>query len=134
MAITTRSAAALGLGLMLAGCGEPTIAWQGADSPDHHYTASAEYDAPVLNRKGTYVFLESAQLFSRRAVYKSRTRDCLVLRWTGPRTLTINRLGGVPIKMERRWKPLLSDDPVTITYGDFTISGMKMPTECMVGE
>ena len=129
-----RAGAALTLGLALAGCGEPTIPWQGAASPDHRYTASAEYDAPVLNRKGTYVFLESAQPFSRRAVYETRTHDCVVLKWTGPRTLIINRLGGMPVKMERRWKPLLSDDPVTITYRDLTISGMNIPAECMVGE
>jgi hypothetical protein len=129
-----RAGVALIFGLALTGCGEPTIAWQGAESPDHRYTASAEYEAPVLDRKGTYVFLESAQLFSRHAVYQTQTHDCVVLKWTGPRALTINRLGGMPMKMERRWKPLLSDDPVTITYRDLTISGMKFPTECMVGE
>ena len=71
MAITTRSASALGLGLMLAGCDEPTIAWRSAQSPDHRYTATVEYDAPVLEKKDTYVFLESSRLFSRHVVYRA---------------------------------------------------------------
>ena len=132
MAITTRSAAALGLGLMLAGCGEPTIAWQHAASPDGRYVASAEYDAPVLEKKDTYVFLESG-LFSRSIVYRTHRHDCVVLRWTGPRALAVYHLGGLPVTMEQQWKPLWGGDPVAITYRDFTISGMKIPAECMVG-
>ena len=40
-----RTGAALGLGLVLAGCGEPTIEWQRAVSRDGQYIATAEYDA-----------------------------------------------------------------------------------------
>ena len=132
MAIRTRSGAALTLGLALAGCGEPTIAWQRAVSPDHRYVATAEYDAPVLERKDTYVFLESGQFFSRSAVYRAHLHGCVVLKWTGPRALTISHLGGLPLTMERQWQPRWGGDPVTITYRDFTISGMNIPAECMV--
>jgi hypothetical protein len=132
MAITTRSAAALGLGLMLAGCGEPTIAWRSAQSPDHRYTATVEYDAPVLERKDTYVFLESSRLFSRHMVYRAHLHGCVILTWTGPRALTISHLGGLPMTMEKQWQPRWGGDPVAITYRDFTISGMKIPPECMV--
>jgi len=128
-----RAGVALGFGLMLAGCGGPTIAWQRAESPDHRYLASAEYDAPVLEKKDTYVFLESG-LFSRGLVYRTHRHDCVVLRWTGPRALMIYRLGGMPVTMERQWKPFWGGEPVAITYRDFTISGMKFPAECMVGE
>ncbi|MEO6216171.1 MAG: hypothetical protein ABIO86_09075 [Sphingomonas sp.] len=132
MAITTRSAAALGLGLVLAGCGEPTIAWRSAQSPDHRYTATVEYDAPVLERKDTYVFLESSRLFSRHMVYRAHLRGCVILNWTGPRALTISHLGGLPVTMEKRWQSRWGGDPVAITYRDFTISGMNIPAECMV--
>ena len=127
-----RAGAALTLGLALAGCGEPTIAWQRVESPDHRYAATAEYDAPVLEKNDTYVFLQSSQLFSRGIVYRAHMHDCIVLRWTGPHALTVFHLGGLPITMERQWKPFWSGDPVAITYRDFTISGMKIPTECMV--
>jgi hypothetical protein len=132
MAIRARSASALGLGLMLAGCGEPTIAWQRAESPDHRYVATAEYDAPVLEKKDTYVFLESGRAFSRHMVYRAHLHGCIILKWSGPRTLTISHLGGLPMTMERQWQPRWGGDPVTIDYRDFTISGMKIPTECMV--
>jgi len=127
-----RAGAALILGLALAGCGEPTIAWQRAQSPDHRYVATAEYDAPVLDKNDTYVFLQSGS-FSRGIVYQAHKHSCVVLRWTGPRALSVYHLGGLPITMERQWKPLWGGDPVAITYHDFTISGMKFPTECMVG-
>ncbi len=134
MAVSTRPAAALVLGLMLAGCGEPTIAWQRVGSPDRRYLATAEYDSPVLEKKDTYVFLESGQPFSRHAVYRAHLHGCVILKWTGPRALTISHLGGMPVIMERQWRPRWGGDPITITYRDFTISGMKIPTECMVGE
>ena len=126
-----RAGAALTLGLALAGCGGPTIAWQRAVSPDHHYVASAEYDAPVLEKNDTYVFLQSG-FFSRGIVYRAHMHDCIVLRWTGPRALSVYHLGGLPITMERQWKPLWGGDPVAITYRDFNISGMTIPAECMV--
>ena len=127
-----RAGAALTLGLALAGCGEPTIAWQRAQSPDRHYVATAEYDAPVLQKNDTYVFLESSQFLSRRVVYRAHMHGCVVLKWTGPRALTISHLGGLPLTMERQWQPRWGGDPVTITYRDFTISGMNIPAECMV--
>jgi hypothetical protein len=127
-----RAGAALTLGLALAGCGEPTIAWQRAESPDHRYVATAEYDAPVLERKDTYVFLQSGGPFSRDIVYQAHMHDCIILRWTGPRALTISHLGGLPVTMEKQWKPLWGGDPVAITYRDIVISGMKIPDECMV--
>jgi len=132
MVTKTRSAAALGLGLMLAGCDEPTIKWRSAQSPDHRYTATVEYDAPVLEKKDTYVFLESNRIFSRHMVYRAHLHGCVILKWTGPRTLTISHLGGLPVKMEKQWQPRGGDDPVAITYRDFTISGMNIPAECMV--
>ena len=95
--ICLRTGAALGLGLVLAGCGEPTIEWQRAISRDGQYIATAEYDAPVLDRKDTYVFLQSDRPFTRRAVYQAHLHDCVVLRWTGPRALTINHLSGAPV-------------------------------------
>ena len=122
----------MGLALALAGCGEPTIAWQRAQSPDQRYVATAEYDAPVLEKNDTYVFLQSGQLFSRTMVYRAHLHDCIVLRWTGPRALSVFHLGGLPLTMERQWKPFWGGDPVAITYRDFTISGMKIPAECMV--
>ncbi|GAA0316827.1 hypothetical protein GCM10009087_29040 [Sphingomonas oligophenolica] len=127
-----RVGAALTLGLALTGCGEPTIAWQRAQSPDHRYVATAEYDAPVLEKNDTYVFLQSGQPFSRSVVYRAHRHDCILLRWTGPRALSVFHLGGLPLTMERQWKPFWGGDPVAITYRDFTISGMKIPAECMV--
>ena len=132
MIIRTRSAAALGFGLVLAGCDEPTIAWRSAPSPDHRYIATVEYDAPVLEKKDTYVFLESSRVFSRHMVYRAHLRGCVILKWTGPRTLMISHLGGLPVTMERQWQPRWGGAPVTITYRDFTISGMNIPAECMV--
>ena len=127
-----RTGLALALGLALAGCGEPTIAWRSAQSPDRRYTATVEYDAPVLERKDTYVFLESSRLFSRDIVYRAHLRGCVILNWTGPRALTISHLGGLPVTMEKRWQPRWGGDPVAITYRDFTISGMNIPAGCMV--
>ncbi|MDB5706054.1 MAG: hypothetical protein JWN66_3170 [Sphingomonas bacterium] len=127
-----RTGAALGLGLALAGCGEPTIAWQVAKSPGHPYVATAEYDAPVLERKDSYVFLESDQWFSRRVIYQSPMHDCIVLKWTGPRALTVSHLGGLPITMEPVWKPIWGGESVRITYRSFTLSGIALPPECLV--
>ena len=127
-----RTGTALALGLALAGCGEPTIEWQRATSPDGRTIATAEYDAPVLDRKDTYVFLQSDRPFTRRAVYQAHLHDCVVLRWTGPRALTINHLSGAPVKKDPEWKPLWGGDAVNITYRDFSMSGILMPAECMV--
>jgi hypothetical protein len=129
-----RTGPALALGLALAGCGQPTIAWQQAASPDRRYIATAEYDAPVLDRKDTYVFLQSGQPFTREAVYQSHQHDCVVLRWTGPRALTISHLSGVPIKRAPEWKPRWGGEPVKISYRDFSLIGLALPPECMVME
>ena len=81
MAITTRSAAALGLGLMLAGCGEPTIAWRSAQSPDHRYTATVEYDAPVLERKVPMCSSNRAGSSRAASFTRAHLRDCVILKW-----------------------------------------------------
>ena len=127
-----RTGTALALGLALAGCGEPTIEWQRATSPDGRTIATAEYDAPVLDRKDTYVFLQSDRPFTRRAVYQAHLHDCVVLRWTGPRALMISHLSGVPIKRAAEWKPRWGGDPVKISYRDFSLIGLALPPECMV--
>ena len=127
-----RTGAALGLGLVLAGCGEPTIEWQRAVSPDGKVIATAEYDAPVLDRKDTYVFLQSGRPFTRRAVYRTRLHDCVVLRWTGPNALTISHLSGAPVQREPEWTPLWGGDTVKISYRNITIAGLAIPAECMV--
>lgn len=127
-----RTGLALALGLALAGCGDATIAWQRAESPDRRYLATAEYDAPVLDKKDSYVFLESRQWFSRRMIYRSHVHDCIVLRWTGPHALTVNHLGGLPVLTEPSWKPRWGGDSVSITYRSFTLSGIALPPECLV--
>ena len=127
-----RTGLALALGLALAGCGEPTIEWQRAISRDGQYIATAEYDAPVLDRKDTYVFLQSGRPFERAAVYQSHLHDCVVLRWTGPRALMISHLSGVPIKRLAEWKPRWGGDPVKISYRDFSLIGLALPPECTV--
>lgn len=128
----TRHWTGAALCLALTGCGEPTIEWQRAISPDGRTIATAEYDAPVLDRKDTYVFLQSGRPFTRRAVYRTHRRDCVVLRWTGPRALTINHLSALPATTEPEWTPLWGGDPVRITYRDFNAAGITMPAECMV--
>ena len=130
--IRLRTGAALGLGLVLAGCGEPTIEWQRAVSRDGKYIATAEYDAPVLDRKDTYVFLQAGQPFTREAVYQTHVHDCVVLRWTGPRALTITHLSAVPVKRLEHWNPRWGGEPVRITYRDFSTIGVTLPPECMV--
>lgn len=127
-----RIGAALSLCSALAGCSEPTIEGQRAVSPDHRYVATTEYDAPVLDHKDTYVFLGSG--LSREVVYRSHLHDCLVLRWTGSRMLTIDHLGGLPLVMKTQWKPLWGGDAVTIAYHNIIISGIEIPAQCKVAQ
>ena len=55
-----------------------------------------------------------------------------MLRWTGPRALTISHLSGAPVQRDPEWTPLWGGDTVKISYRNFSIAGLAMPAECMV--
>jgi hypothetical protein len=119
--------------LALAGCGEPTLPWQHVPSPGHRYTASAEFSAPNLDRNETMVFLQSSQLFSRRLIYQTHGHDCIVLKWTGPRALTVEHVAGLPSVTVPTWQPLWSkDDTVTITYRQLDTAATPLPPMCIL--
>jgi hypothetical protein len=131
--LSLRSAVPLLGMLALAGCGEPTLPWQHVPSPGHRYTASAEFSAPNLDRNETMVFLESPQFFSRRRIYQAHGHDCIVLKWTAPRALTVEHIAGLPSVAVPTWQPLWGkDDTVTITYRQLDTAATPLPPMCIL--